>query len=663
MALVGIIAQRPWAWKTAAREAMEALGYNAPRDPMSLIQAHDLHKSYGDRDVLNGVDLALARQARIALVGPNGIGKTTLLRILAGRELPDDGEIHRARDLRIGYLPQEPAYEMPTRGDETIWEFCLEAFQALRRREAELAELEKAMADPKLVDQAIKRYGALQEAFEREGGYAYEARIRQVLTGLGIPATRFSTPLRFLSGGERTRLQLARLLLEDPELLILDEPTNHLDIMAVEWLERWLADWPGTAIMVSHDRYFLDRVADGVWELTASGIQTYRGNYSAYVEQREAREHLQQERFEAQQALIRKEQEFIRRNIAGQKTRQAQGRRKCLDRMLQKEALERPRKAETARIQFRQPDRSGDRVLETSGLVIGHGDAQEVLFSAPDLVLRRGECVALIGPNGAGKTTLLRTLLAEIPPLAGSVKVGAAVQVGYFEQAHAGLDPAKTPLEEILETAPDLRLSQARSYLAGFLFRGDEVHKRVRALSGGERSRLALAKLILEGANFLLLDEPTNHLDIPSQEALEEALRRFEGTVLLVSHDRYLIEALATQVWAISPDEKSLTVVQGGYEAFLERQRTQRAARKDVQTARGAPARQARARVGPSLDALEEKIHTLEVEMESVSRALEQAGEDVDQVVRLGERYAALQEALEAQLTLWERLAREASTE
>jgi len=547
-----------------------------------------------------------------------------------GRELPDDGEIHRARDLRIGYLPQEPAYEMPTRGDETIWEFCLEAFQALRRREAELAELEKAMADPKLVDQAIKRYGALQEAFEREGGYAYEARIRQVLTGLGIPATRFSTPLRFLSGGERTRLQLARLLLEDPELLILDEPTNHLDIMAVEWLERWLADWPGTAIMVSHDRYFLDRVADGVWELTASGIQTYRGNYSAYVEQREAREHLQQERFEAQQALIRKEQEFIRRNIAGQKTRQAQGRRKRLDRMLQKKALERPRKAETARIQFRQPDRSGDRVLETSGLVIGHGDAQEVLFSAPDLVLRRGECVALIGPNGAGKTTLLRTLLAEIPPLAGSVKVGAAVQVGYFEQAHAGLDPAKTPLEEILETAPDLRLSQARSYLAGFLFRGDEVHKRVRALSGGERS---------------------------------QALRRFEGTVLLVSHDRYLIEALATQVWAISPDEKSLTVVQGGYEAFLERQRTQRAARKDVQTARGAPARQARARVGPSLDALEEKIHTLEVEMESVSRALEQAGEDVDQVVRLGERYAALQEALEAQLTLWERLAREASTE
>jgi len=237
------------------------------------------------------------------------------------------------------------------------------------------------------------------------------------------------------------------------------------------------------------------------------------------------------------------------------------------------------------------------------------------------------------------------------------------VQVGYFEQAHAGLNPDKTPLEEILETAPDLRLSQARSYLAGFLFRGDEVHKRVCALSGGERSRLALAKLILEGANFLLLDEPTNHLDIPSQEALEEALGRFEGTILLVSHDRYLIEALATQVWAISPDEKCLTVVQGGYEAFLEHQRTQRAARKNVRAARGAPARRARARVGPSLNALEEKIHSLETEMESVSKALEQAGEDVDQVVRLGERYAALQEALEAQLALWERLAREASTE
>lgn len=631
---------------------------------MSLIQAHAIHKAYGDRDILKGIDLALPRQARIALVGPNGIGKTTLLRILAGREAPDGGEIHRARGLKIGYLPQEPAYEMPATGDETIWEFCLEAFRGLRRREAELAELERAMADPKLVDQAIKRYGELQEAFERDGGYAYEARIRQVLTGLGFPESRFSVRLRVLSGGEGTRLQLARLLLEDPELLILDEPTNHLDIAAVEWLEGWLVDWPGTVIMVSHDRYFLDRVADGVWELTPAGLQAYRGNYSAYLEQRSAREHLLLERYEVQQALIRKEQEFIRRNIAGQKTRQAQGRRKRLERLLRDEALERPKEVETARIHFRPSDRSGDLVLETSELWIGHADSEEALFSAPDLVLRRGECVALIGPNGAGKTTFLRTLLGEMPPRAGSVKIGAAVQFGYFEQAHAGLDPEATSLDEVLQTAPDMRISDARSYLAGFLFQGDDVFKPVRSLSGGERSRLALAKLILEGANFLLLDEPTNHLDIPSQEALEQALRRFDGTILLVSHDRFLIEALATQVWAIAPDEKSLVVVAGGYEAYLEHQRAQRAARREAQSAEraAAPPRARRPRA-PSLDVLEEKIQAIEAEMEAVSKALEQAGDDVDEVVRLGERYASLQETLEAFLSRWEELAREAPPE
>ena len=630
---------------------------------MSLLQAIDLSKSYGGQDVLQELTLSVSHQARIALVGPNGVGKSTLLRTLAGVESPDQGSIQRARSLQIGYLPQATVDRSPDIGseDQTPWEIGLEAFRDIRSREVQLTELERSMADPQLVDQAMTRYGALQEAFERDGGYMYQARIRQVLVGLGFSINDdFHRPLSQLSGGERTRIQFARLLLEDPDLLILDEPTNHLDIDAIEWLERWLHDWPGAVIVVSHDRFFLDRVANTVWDLTPVGLETYRGNYSAYVQQRiERLEHIST-RFKAQQEHIRKERDYIQRNIAGQNTRQAQGRQKRLDRMLRDEEIELQKTQRKAHIAFRQPDRSGDLVLRTHDLVVGFQEDGQVLFDVPDLTLRRGECVALIGPNGSGKTTLLKTLLEEVKPFSGEVQLGASLQLGYFEQAHGGLQPERTALEEVMSASSDLTISKARSLLGGFLFSGDEVKKTMAVLSGGERGRVALLKLIVKGANFLLLDEPTNHLDIPSQEALQDAIRDFPGTILLVSHDRYLVQALASQVWVISTDERSLRVFPYGYQSYIdarEQERVKRRDKKQTSTSMKWRSKKRSSKV-PDLKAIETHIEALEAELAQVSVSLEQAASDMKELVKLGEKYASLEASLEAEMQLWEQAAR-----
>jgi ATP-binding cassette subfamily F protein 3 len=661
---VGIIVQRPFAWKTAARELWNGLGYNPPRDPMSLIQANDLTKSYGAQDVLSGVNLTIPRQARIALIGPNGVGKSTLLHLLAGIEQPDGGSLQFARGLEIGFLPQESSYGVQSYAGETIWELCQGAFTDLLRREQMLRELEQAMADPRQVDEAMVRYGTMQEAFELAGGYTYEARIRQVLGGLGFAADELETPISRLSGGEKTRALLARLLLEDPDLLILDEPTNHLDLEAIEWLESWLRDFAGAAVVVSHDRYFLDRIIEQIWELKPDGISHFRGDYSSYLEQRAQRMSLLQARFEAQQAHVRKEQDYIQRNIAGQNTRQAQGRRKRLERMLRDEAIVLPETGRTAQIRFAEAKRSGDIVLQTSGLAIGYPDAEAALFTVPDLTLLRGECVALIGPNGAGKTTFLKTLLGDLEPFGGDVTLGASLQCGYFEQAHESLRPEKTMLEEVLDSDPSLRISEARSLLGHFAFSGDEVKKQVRVLSGGERGRLALLKLVLQGANLLLLDEPTNHLDIPSQETLQAALESFNGTILLVSHDRYLIRALASQVWVVTPDEGQLEVHVGGYDAYEQtrRQARQQAAAVEVERVRTKAKAPPRAPTRIDLESLEASIAALEMELEKVSGMIEEAGTDLDQVLKLGERYAALQETLEGKLKQWEHAAHQSDS-
>lgn len=629
---------------------------------MPLVTAQNLAKSFGALDIFLGVSFAIPHHARVALVGPNGVGKTTLLRLIIGLDEPDEGSLHKARQLMIGYLPQEVSFSKSHRVDlqQTLGQYSLLAFSGLRSLEERLRELEREMLDSKKADDLLPRYGVLQETYEHQGGYTYQARTAQVVNGLGFTPEDHDRPLAQFSGGEQTRAFLARLLLEDPQLLVLDEPTNHLDIQAVEWLEGWLKDWKGAAILVSHDRYFLDSVANTVWELSSQGIEIYRGNYSAYLLQREERQRYQWLQYQAQQEFVQKEEDYIRRNISGQNTRQAKGRRKRLERMLRDDAVDAPTSEHLVRIKFGQARRSGDQVLVTRGLEIGFPQAESPLFHVPDLVLYRGECVAIMGPNGAGKTTFLKTLLGEIPPYGGQARLGASLKIGYFAQAHEGLNPMRSVLEELSADNPGLLPAEARDFLARFLFRGDDAFKTVESLSGGERGRLALAKLLLKDANLLLLDEPTNHLDIPSQEVLQAALAQFEGTILLITHDRYLVNAMATQLWMISPDETGLEVFTGGYPQYLEvrQQKAEMTKAKQARKPEKAKPSPKRNKTKLELEKIEASIADLEEQLRQLAQELADVGTDVDRVRQLGVRYAKLEEELNQQIVLWERLAK-----
>jgi ATP-binding cassette subfamily F protein 3 len=666
---------------------------------MSLISAHDLAKSFGPVDIFKGVSLSIPHGARIAIVGPNGIGKTTLLRILMGLDEPSAGVIQRARNLSVGYLPQEAMLA----GTHTLWQECLSVMTELRDLEDQLSQLEAAMSDPGQAEPALERYGTLQQEFERRGGYTYETRIRQTLTGLGFEASDYNRPLPQLSGGQRTRAVLARLLLSNPDLLILDEPTNHLDIHAVEWLEGYLSQWPGATLIVSHDRYFLDRVVDHIWEMRASGIEVYRGNYSNYVQQRQVRWELRQQVYESEKARLLKELDYIKRNISGQRVQQAKGKLRRLSREVQAiEALgfdalqnkswlqisedveisghpmgldELERRIKSLKPPTRRPPRlhlnlktslrSGDLVLRTRDLAVGYPDEGRPLFRTPDLLLKRGECAAVIGPNGAGKTTFLKTILEQTPPLEGEVVLGASLNIGYFAQAHEGLNPERTLIEEIDAVAPNMLLAEIRDYLARFLFTGEEVFKKVSTLSGGERGRIALAKLSLTQANLLLLDEPTNHLDIPSQEILEEVLADYPGTILLVSHDRYLIDGLGTQIWEILPGQAMLQVFDGTYtqyREFLESQQALAAAKVTLapeisaKKPRPAPLSAEEKKRRSRLKDVEERIAFLERELAVLARKLENPPADLAKVQRLGQEYADYQNEMEQLLVEWENL-------
>jgi ATP-binding cassette, subfamily F, member 3 len=446
----------------------------------------------------------------------------------------------------------------------------------------------------------------------------------------------------------------------------LDEPTNHLDIDAVEWLESFLKDFDGAVLVVSHDRYFMDAVASAIWELDFGELEAYRGNYSAYLKQRGERYERLQKEYEAQQAVIAKEEDYIRRNIAGQNTKQAQGRRRRLERLMREPEryglLKRPRVRQIMKLNLASSGRSGDRVLITKALRVGY-DVAKPLFTAPDLILIRGETAALIGPNGAGKSTFLKTVLEQLPALAGEAKIGANVQIGYFAQAHESLDPRNTLLDELL-SVKNLLLGEARDYLARFLFQGDDVYRTVGTLSGGERGRLALAKLALAGANFLLLDEPTNHLDIPSQEILQDVLNEFEGTILLVSHDRYLIDALATQIWEVRAGQ--MTVFRGSYSEFVaERLKIEQAAAAQAVAAQKAQQVVRAASNGTSKNTrqlqkqiadAENRIHQLEAQMREISAAIERAGSDANKIRTLGEQYTQTEQLLNTAMAEWEAL-------
>jgi ATP-binding cassette subfamily F protein 3 len=629
-------------------------------------------KHFGAQDIFSDVSLQIAHGERAGLVGPNGAGKTTLLRILAGQEVASGGQVQRAKGLRMGYLAQEVTLSQVA---GTLWDLAISAFESLQRRAAELRRLEMAMAEAAEAgqrDQLLERYGRAQDAFELAGGYTYEHRARSVLSGLGFDEDDYDCALAQLSGGQQTRAHLAHLLLDAPDILLLDEPTNHLDLAAVEWLEDYLQSWPGAAVVTAHDRYFLDKVTTRTWDLSHGRLEAYRGNYSDYLIQRADRLERQQREFKQQQSFISKEEDFIRRNLAGQRTREAQGRRTRLERLERVEGVQHEKHIS---LDLRADLRSGDLVLATHDLVVGYAP-DEPLFTSPDLEIRRGDRVALIGPNGAGKTTFVKTILKEIAPLSGRVRLGAAVEIGYLAQAHAGLNPDRTVLDEVASVprggrgGESLLIGEARSYLGRFLFSGDDVFKPIGALSGGERARVALAKLALHGANFLVLDEPTNHLDIPSQEILQAVLNDFAGTILLVSHDRYFIDALSTQVWALEDETLYVSKAEApvsAYTAYLaDRQARLVAAaeppgRSGEKLAAGEQARQqaeqkrAEARRRRELEDMEAAIAAAEARLADLSAALEQASyaQSVDQLQALGRDYKAAEEELARLLELW----------
>lgn len=671
---------------------------------MAILTFNNLGQSFGAVDVFTNTSGSIPNDGKIGLVGPNGIGKTTLLLVLAGLANPTTGTVHRARGKRIGYLPQEAAGAFADR-ELSVYEEMLGVFAELRRDEERLRHLESKIANGEADQTLLERYGAALEQFELAGGYEYELRIQQVLDGLGFDQQDRNLNLGHLSGGQKTRALLARLLLEKPALLILDEPTNHLDVAAIEWLEGTLRVWDGAILVVSHDRYFLDRTITTVWELKPNGIESYRGNYSAYVEQRRQRWAQRRQAFETQKSRFEKELDYIRRNIAGQRSQMAKGKLSRISREL--DAIERggldaiqgkswsqvsnklggtsrrmlsvaeaaaainrlasPNDADPSfTVDLKAGQRSGEIVLRATDVAIGYPGT--LLFRVDDIRLNRLECAALIGPNGAGKTTFLRTILGKQPPLSGEVRLGASLKIGYFAQAHEQLIGDNQVIDEVLRHQ-EMPLSEARAYLGRFLFSGDDAFKPVDTLSGGERGRLALAILALEQANFLLLDEPTNHLDIPAQEMLQAVLDAFDGTILLVTHDRYLVDHLATQLWLLEEDR--LRVFKGTYKEFLaqrekeaEQARIAMAERREAASTKQRRQRSESAREKKQarrLAEVEEQITCLENQQQELGGALQAASEaeSFDKIQSLSLEYAAVSEKLEALLHEWEDLAHE----
>ena len=510
-----------------------------------LFRLSEVHKSYGVQDVLRGTSLQVNPGEHVGLVGRNGAGKSTIFRLVRGEESADRGDVVRARGVRLGLLDQHVHFKPGS----TVHESALAAFGRLQQIEHEMHELEHRMAEAgDDLEKVLERYSDLQHEFEHEGGFEYAARAEAILQGLGFDREVWSLETEKLSGGQQNRVGLACLLLAQPDVLLLDEPTNHLDVNAVEWLEEFLQGYEAAYVIVSHDRYFLDRCCRRIIELENGRAASYTGNYSDYLVEREERREAQQRAYDNQQQLIAKTEEFIRRNLAGQKTKQAKSRRKMLEKLERLDAVRRDQSSGDFRLQA--IERTGNHVLTVTDLAVGYPEKH--LAGDISFILRRGECLGIIGPNGSGKTTFLKTILNKLPPLAGELRWGTKVQIGYYAQQLDDLDDRNEIIMELRRVAPSSATAgELRSFLAKFLFTGDDVYKHVRDLSGGEKGRLALAKLIYSRVNVLVLDEPTNHLDIPSREALEEALSAYEGTIVTISHDRYFLDRVATQILAL----------------------------------------------------------------------------------------------------------------
>ncbi|MGG3587141.1 ribosomal protection-like ABC-F family protein [Priestia megaterium] len=536
---------------------------------MIILQLNGITKYYGAEPILSNIKLEVQSKDRIALVGRNGAGKSTLLKIIAEQLSYDSGEIIKPKGVSIDYMGQDTVLESTL----SIWEEMMTVFAPLKKMEKELRTLETKMGDPDIFNDSVqyekltKEYDQLQVTFKDLGGYQYEADTRSILHGFRFSNFDYSTPISSLSGGQKTRLALAKLLLTKPDLLILDEPTNHLDIETLAWLEQFLQGYEGAILIVSHDRYFLDKVVNQVYEVTQKTTVKYTGNYSKYLVQKAERYEKELRQYEKQQDEVAKLNDFIQRNIArASTTKRAQSRRKQLDRM---ELINRPNEGEkSASFSFEIERQSGNEVLNLENVSIGY-DEHKYIVQHANLRIKKGESLALVGPNGVGKSTLLKGIVDKLSFKTGTISFGSNVMVGYYDQEQANLTSNKTVLNELWDDYPSKPEKEIRTALGNFLFSGDDVLKIVSTLSGGEKARLALAKLMLQKANFLILDEPTNHLDLDSKQVLENALIDYPGTLLFVSHDRYFINRIANKIAELSPE--GVEEFLGDYDYYVEK--------------------------------------------------------------------------------------------
>ena len=531
---------------------------------MIILQANKIERSFAGEVLFDNISLQVDERDRIALVGKNGAGKSTLLKILVGEEEPTSGEINKKRDLSLSYLAQDSRFE----SSNTIYDEMLHVFDDLRKTEKTLRQMELEMGEKTGADleKLMQDYDRLSEEFRQAGGFTYEADIRAILNGFKFDESMWQMKIEELSGGQNTRLALAKMLLEKPNLLVLDEPTNHLDIETIAWLENYLVNYSGALLIVSHDRYFLDKVATITLDLTKHSLDRYVGNYSSFVEQKEQKLLTEAKNYEKQQKEIAALEDFVNRNLVrASTTKRAQSRRKQLEKM---ERLDKPEAGtKSAHMTFHSDKTSGNVVLTVEEAAVGYDD--QVLSEPINLDIRKMNAVAIVGPNGIGKSTLIKSIVGQIPFIKGEARFGANVEVGYYDQTQSKLTPHNSVLDELwndFKLTPEVEI---RNRLGAFLFSGDDVKKTVGMLSGGERARLLLAKLSMENNNFLILDEPTNHLDIDSKQVLENAVIDFDGTLLFVSHDRYFINRVATQVLELS--EEGSTLYLGDYDYYLEK--------------------------------------------------------------------------------------------
>ncbi len=631
---------------------------------MALLTVNNVSKYYGADLIFSDVTFQVERGEKVALVGTNGTGKSTLLKMVAGRIVSDSGDMGIGKKTRVAYLAQEVRFD----SQRTLWQEMERAFEHVHSMQAEMQALEQQLADTQAPDWAtvMERYGDISTRFELAGGYHIDQRIERTLRGLGFSSDYDQQQLAHFSGGQKTRAALAFALLSDPDLLLLDEPTNHLDLEAMEWLEHFLKNWHGTLIVISHDRFFLQNVTQRTLELTLGRLEDYPAGYNRYLALRAERLERQMKEYTAQQEHIARTEAFIRRYKAGQRSGEAKGREKRLNRLKEQELIDRPTTEKRLHIAFDTTVRSGERVLTLDNMTVGYTDRNQkdtkTLLHVQALDMHRGERIAIIGPNGSGKTTLLRTLVGEIHPISGTFYFGHNVIPGYYAQGHDGLHMDATVIDEIGRVSASIGEASARNLLGQFLFHGDDVYKRVRDLSGGERNRVALAQLTLLTNSMLIMDEPTNHLDIGAREALENVLVSYTGSILFVSHDRSFIDALADKLWVVHDGQ--ITPFLGNYSDYQEQRARQQEQDKNPQAESGN-----KKRGSSEQDQLtrqqrqqQKRLREIEAEIEQLEQSLQQTkvdlehasvAQDVARIAKLGLEYADIEQRLQVCYDDW----------